>query len=263
MDQKIKKFDRSIEQMMNEHQVAPPFGMWNRISSELEVMPVAAAAAPVATSLIPKRAMAGIIAATLIMGTTIITGYLVNSTINKNKTDLNQGVAGTQIATTVKPAVANTPVQQTIGVKKDIVAPVHTKAKPGANHSNTNQAAATLKLAQTITPTINSQPGVVQCITTPVSINTAVLSNDKTEVTEPATPKEQATETQTYYFPPIDIATTQKKTTAVETPAAKNQPVASNDDKDDKSSKISSGGDYKFRFRPHRRRKFTYGSIIR
>ena len=44
MEKDTKHFDRKIEQMMNEHTVAPPFGMWNRIATEVasEALPVAA-----------------------------------------------------------------------------------------------------------------------------------------------------------------------------------------------------------------------------
>ena len=118
MEQKIKNFDRSVEQMMNEHEVAPPFGMWNRISADLEAMPVAATA-PVVTSLIPKRAMMGIIASALIIGTAVITGYLVSSS-NPAKTSIAP-VANTQIETSVKPTTTSPVTQPTVGVKNDIV----------------------------------------------------------------------------------------------------------------------------------------------
>src|SRR4051812_37984037 len=78
MDQKIKDFDRRIEQMMNENAVAPPFGMWNRISADLD-----AEALPIATppaSAIPGRAMVGMFAGALILGATLVTAYLVNNT---------------------------------------------------------------------------------------------------------------------------------------------------------------------------------------
>ena len=110
MEQNIKNFDRGIEQKMNEHEVAPPFGMWNRISSELDAMPIAAAA-PIATSLIPKRAMMGIIATALVIGTAMITGYLVSSSLNKNTV---APTGNTSIEATTKSATSTAPVQQTV-----------------------------------------------------------------------------------------------------------------------------------------------------
>ena len=102
MEHNTKNFDRGIEQMMNEHEVAPPFGAWNRISSELDAMPaIAAGAAPVVTSLIPKRALTGIIAAALVIGATMVTGYFVNNSTHTTKA-LNAPLANTSVATTTK-----------------------------------------------------------------------------------------------------------------------------------------------------------------
>lgn len=36
MEQEIKNFDRTIEESMNNFSAQPPFGMWNRISAELD-----------------------------------------------------------------------------------------------------------------------------------------------------------------------------------------------------------------------------------
>ena len=256
MDQKIKNFDRSIEQKMNEHEVAPPFGMWNRISSELEAMPVpVAAAAPTAARLIPKRALLGIIAAALVLSSSVITGYLVNSTLNHGK------VAGGNESNTQQQVGASTKATtspQTVGVK-DIapsVSPVAVNKVKVKHTVANNPVQSTLQLAQQVKPVIN-QPVAVsnnESINTEVVVNTA-----NTDVPTPLEPVAQnVQETQTYYFPPIDVNTPEKAKPSTETPFVaknKNKAVANNDN--------DGPSERKFRFRPHRRTKFTYGNIIR
>ena len=87
MDQKIKNFDRTIEQKLNEAEVAPPFGMWNRISGELDVaetLPTAAAAvAPIAA--VSKRAAIRFIVAASLISSSLVTAYIVNSLNHKNE----------------------------------------------------------------------------------------------------------------------------------------------------------------------------------
>lgn len=73
----IKEFDRSIEQIMNQHAVAPPFGAWNRIAAELDkTVPSAPPVAP----RIPKSAWIGFVSgasliATLVGGALIYNNY--------------------------------------------------------------------------------------------------------------------------------------------------------------------------------------------
>ena len=72
----MKNFDRSIEKMMNENEVAPPHGMWNRIAAELET---SAAPMPVSVnSPIPQRTVFGFIAGALLISASMMTAYLVN-----------------------------------------------------------------------------------------------------------------------------------------------------------------------------------------
>ena len=254
MEQNIKNFDRGVEQMMNEHEVAPPFGMWNRISAELEAMPVAATA-PVATSLIPKRAMMGIIAAALILGTTAITGYLVSSSLNGNKNTTVASPVSTQIAA---PTQSNVPatVQPAIVAESVNAAPAthHTANKKAKQITASNPVESTIQAAQQVTPTV-SQPVAEG--------NSIIVSNANTDVPTPIEPVAQNVneETQTYYFPPIDVATTETSKPANESPiAAKNHTksttVASNDN--------DGPSDHKVKFRMHnKKRGWAYGSIIR
>jgi hypothetical protein len=146
MDQKIKNFDRSIEQMMNEHQVAPPFGMWNRISSELEATPVpVAAAAPVVTSLIPKRSMAAIIAGVLIIGASVATGYMVHAVLNnKNQVQANTTPVNAPVNLTTV-ANNNTPAQAAEPVKHEVIPVIPVLAKEKINHITDKPVQATLQ----------------------------------------------------------------------------------------------------------------------
>ena len=234
---------------MNEHEVAPPFGMWNRISAELEAMPVAATVAPAATSLIPKRAMVGIIAAAMVLGSTMLVGYMVNSSLHNN----NQGIGAT-----VKPAAGNTVSQQAQPVKTETTVPV-ASASPAqpkvTHHAAGNPMQATLQLAQQVKPTINEPVAVVN--NTPAE-NSLAISNATTDVPTPIEPIAQKPELQTYYFPPIDVNTPEKAKTETESPLLTKKPVttASAGDDDRAGSK--------FKFRMHnRKKKFTYGNIIR
>ena len=258
MEQNTKNFDRNIEQKMNEHEVAPPFGMWNRISSELEAVPAAVAAAgpPVAASLIPKRAMTGIIAAALVIGASLITGYLVNNSMHADKagngnTAANT-VAKTSVAATTKPATANNTNTQTVGVKTTvqplIAAVVRVKTKPAIA---TTPVQATIQAAQQVQPTINEPVAAVNI--------SPVVVNSNTDVPTPIEPVAQnVQEPQTYYFPPIDVNTPERPAASakVVTSKARNgeTTVASNTDDDKPARK---------RFHPKKRQKFTYGNIIR
>jgi hypothetical protein len=254
MEQKIKNFDRGIEQMMNEHEVAPPFGMWNRIAGELEAMPVAAAA-PVATSLIPKRAMIGIIATALILGTATLTGYLVNSSTNTNRANTIAPAVNTQIESSVKPASTNPVNQQTIAVKNDVVASNPTTPKAKAHHTTaSNPVQATLQVAQQVNPTIN------QPVVSPVNV---IANNANADVPTPIAPIQQnvSEETQTYFFPPIDVNTPEKNKPTTEATVltirshGKVGVVAQADNNDAPSGHKS--------FHPHHRQGWAYGSIIR
>lgn len=258
MEQNIKNFDRGVEQKMNEHEVAPPFGMWNRISAELDAMPLAAAtAAPVATALIPKRAMVGIIAAALIMGTTILTGYLVNSSLNTDK-------ANTNIAVSPKTVNATNIPQQTAPVKSDEASPMHiAMVKPAVkHHPASNPLQSTMQLAQQVQPTVN------QPVTTNPALsngnNSLINSNANTDVPTPIEPIAQNAETTTYYFPPIDVNTPEKAKTETEpTFTIRKASVINATASNNKEESFGPPSERKFHPRLHGKKKFTYGSIIR
>jgi hypothetical protein len=256
MDQKIKNFDRGIEQMMNEHEVAPPFGMWNRISAELEAMPVpVAAAAPVVTSLIPKRAIAGIIASALIIGASIATGYMVHSTLDtKNKVEANTKPISVPV-TAATVAANNTPAQTVEPVKRQTTPVVPVLAKAKVNHIADKPAQTTLQAAQQVSPAA-VQPAAN---TVGVADNSLMVNNSNTDVPTPIEPIAQNVEPQTYYFPPIDVNTPEKakaNDAPIAVKAHANTKVSASTD-DDKSSNT---GERKFRLRNHKK-PFTWSKI--
>jgi hypothetical protein len=257
MDQKIKNFDRGIEQMMNEHEVAPPFGMWNRISAELEAMPLpVAAAAPAVTSLIPKRAIAGIIASALIIGASIATGYMVHSSLNsnKNKVEANTKPISAPVTSTV--VANNNSVQPVEPVKHEVTPALPVLAKAKVNHIADNPVQSTLQAAQQVNP-VAVQPAAN---TTGVAAytNSLVVNNSNTDVPTPIEPIAQNTEPQTYYFPPIDV-NTPEKTKASDAPVVVKAhttkvaaPVADNSD---------NSSPRKFKFPKSRRSNFSWPKI--
>ena len=255
MEQKIKNFDRSIEQMMNEHQVTPPFGMWNRISSELETMPeaVAAAAPVVSASLIPKRALAGIIAVALVVGSAAITGYLVYSPLNNNNTTKSSGLNAQITATTKTVSSANT-TEQTVSVKNAANPSNISMAKVKVKHLvASNPVQSTIQAAQQVKPAVYQNENA--------GINNAALENANTDVPTPIESNVQniTEETQTYFFPPIDVNTPEKNKPSTESPIS----IKNHNKVVTVSADNETIGERKTKFRPHKRRKFTYGNIIR
>jgi hypothetical protein len=250
MEHNTKNFDRKIEQMMNEHQVAPPFGAWNRISSELDAMPAAVAAgvAPVVTSLIPKRAMAGIIAAALVIGSSLITAYLINNSHNNNQA--NSAVANTTVASTVTTRPPT--VQQTEPVKSTLAPAGIALTRVKVRHiAATNPVQSTIIAAQQVQPAINQ----------PVALTPApIINNENTDVPTPLEPVAQkAEDTQTYFFPPIDVSTPEKTTTppknTISNKAHTGDGTTASSNDDDKPVRK--------RFHPGRKHNFNYGNINR
>jgi hypothetical protein len=235
MEQNIKNFDRAIERKMNEEEVAPPFSAWNRISAELDAMPSAATPAP--TSALPRRAIAGMIAAALMLGVTVATAYFVNSSLNDKS---NGNIAApapavaTQIATSVNTA--------SLPVAEPVVAPVnHTKKPHHVSPKVPAQVAVTAeKPAETIQPKnllVNNSADVP----TPVmALNTGNL----TEASQP------------YYFPPVDRNNPERNSEKANGANSKPDDAKVNDDDDNAKVKA-------VKFKPKKRHGFSYGKINR
>ena len=249
MEHNTKNFDRNIEQMMNEHQVAPPFGAWNRISAELDAMPaIAAGAAPVVTSLIPKRAMLGIIAAALVIGASVLTGYLASSSQNNNVVNAD---AKTTVAATTKTTSKPIAAQQTVGVKNSVTPEIALTKVKVKHIAATTPVQSTILAAQQVQPTVNE----------PVAVTASpIINNQNTDVPTPLEPVSQnAQETQTYYFPAIDVNTPEKAPAPVKTITNKAHigdaaSVSPNNDDDKPKHK---------RFHPARKRDWGYMNINR
>ncbi len=237
MEQNIKNFDRKIEQMMNENSVAPPFGMWNRIASELaaEALPVAAAA-PVA--FIPKRAVVGFIAGVAVIGLSLVTAYLVTN---------NNSVKREQVAKDSNPVIVSSPATTLespsliiLEKVKEVVAP---KVKL-VRHSVV-VASANTQIATESVPADNNSD---------VSVPSQSVSNSEIGVSG------------AYYFPPVDINSVEKThqdeiATVTASQLAKQE---ADENLAEKKIKIaSSGNDMRVKFKKHKRGGFTYGSLNR
>jgi hypothetical protein len=86
MEQEIKQFDRTIEESMNGLSATPPFGMWNRISAELDAAEpaIAAGVAPITSTTI-QRTPWRYIAAAAVTGIAVV-GAFVYSYVGNNNT---------------------------------------------------------------------------------------------------------------------------------------------------------------------------------
>lgn len=254
MEQDIKNFDRTIEQAMNEQQVAPPFGMWNRISADLDAMPMATAPTVAPTSALPKRAFVGFIAAALLIGVTAVTAYMVNSTKVNSAVATPTAVKANE--TTVPAKVIATPVEQPKAEVKPITAKVAPVLTASAKKNN---------VVAELPKNTDVPAGAVDNTAAP-AVEPSVVVNANQDVPTPVTKgNDEANsigENQTYYFPPVDNMSDSK--TSVDKSAKKNTATAkTDDDDDDKKSKVFGSSEQKVKFHPPKRKKFSYGKIVR
>ncbi len=234
MDQKIKNFDRNIEQMMNENSVAPPFGMWNRISAELgsEALPIAAAAP---ASLMPKRAIVGFMAAAIILGVSL-TAYLITTN-----------------STEEKPIAAQLTTPQVTIQEQVIAEPQHlvVKAAPSAMAAKKTDA-----LRQIVAETKKHE---------------IVTAQYQPEITEVAVPNQLIAQntlaTDPYYFPPVDVVVqeTNKVVEATVIEARLTPPAEAEIKMVEKKIRptSSSSSDKRIKFKKKRSGSFTYGRLNR
>ncbi|HWB64358.1 MAG TPA: hypothetical protein VG603_12660 [Chitinophagales bacterium] len=245
MEQKIKNFDRAIEQMMNEQQVSPPFGMWNRISAELDAsaMPLAASTPP-AGALMPKRAVAGFIAGVLITGISVATGFMINSYLNSGKAAANTNITAPSFSPFTPANTANAATNNTAA---KAVAQVPVTQNKTVLKSHTAKRAVIIPISSVRQLTGANVPAQMSSLQISTCITAVPLIK----------PAEDLNNNQ-YYFPPIDVVNSDKSS-AAETSAAKpDESTKPNDD--DGGHKLF--GD-KVRFHPRKRHKFSYGTIIR
>ncbi len=244
MEQNIKNFDRKIEQMMNEQEVQPPFGVWNRIAAELDATAVPVAGPAPVNSFLPKRVLLGFIVGALVIGASVFTGYMVSNTMNREHTFNNQ-VVSQQKAADVTPVEAIAPaVTENTSAKlvaKAETAKVTNRTRKTAKHNLIHAVAKTeVMVSEPSLPATASQNDVV----------TPVLPGAKLE----------AGNTETFYFPPVDMVVPDKSSKVSAQPNVK---AATGNDDDDDKKRVTSSNDQKIKFRPKKHPRFSYGRIIR
>ena len=240
MEEKIKNFDRGIEQMMNESTIAPPFGMWNRISAELdaaEALPVAAAAP---ASLVSKRVVYGFIVVAALIGTSMLTALWMNHSTKTVNQPITGNIPVAVVSETEKPAVASV-VEVVAEPQMKPVAVLHSTKHIGKAGEE-----------------INGNPVVVEEQAAEKSI-TAI----NTEVAVPnvsSSANGQATDV--YYFPPVDMSSVESKK---ETIAEETHNVVVEEKPIEKKIKSvsSSSNDKRISIKKRKRGGFTYGSLNR
>ena len=229
MEQKIKNFDRNIEQRLNENAVTPPFGMWNRISVALdaEAMPVAV---PAPASVMPKGAIVGMVTGALILGASLLTAYLINNNSLLKKEAVNNMVTVVNI-----PQVKNI---ETVVLRDEVKPAVVYKAKKVA-----------------VTPAVISEPVKEETL----------VSADYRNLAEVAVPDQTVAlntkVTEAYYFPPVDVNNPEPVKTKVIAKTKVDGDDQGDDDKKIKSS--SSGHEKKLRPKKKRSRDWSFGRINR
>lgn len=253
MDQKMKRFDSNIEQMMNESEVAPPFGMWNRISAQLDAE--VGAVPPPASSPIPQRSVYGFIAGALLIGASLVTAYVLN---DKASNELPSGKTAAVVATTetnkVNPS-ANT------------ILPTVSKMEQPAMLASTAEVKHTNNIATSTTKT--SKPAALAVAATEVNKNEIATANEQNKLplhTDVAVPSTNVvadgnTNNEPYYFPAVDnisVAPAKTETAVATTKVTKTEKT------EEKERIFSASNDApRIKFRPKKHRSFSYGKIIR
>ena len=226
MEKKMKDFDRNIEQLMNEHEVAPPFGMWNRIAAELETGVVSS---PVSVnSPIPQRAVIGFIAGAIFIGASLVTAYVINS---NSKMEAPITTVAHQTTNIIAPVIFKSE-----SVVKQEIKLVARVSKPKT----------VAKAVEEPTVIEESTANQVLVSSSEVSIPTQTIAENNA-VNEP------------YYFPAVDNMSENK---VAEKTVAPTKAIAKPTDDNDKES-VSNNDPPKIRFRPKKHGKFGYMKINR
>jgi hypothetical protein len=244
-EKRIKDFDRTIEHMMNESAVSPPFGMWNRIASELDA-PVAGMAP--SKPLMPKGVVAGLIAGAIVIGSSVA-GLVM---FNHNQDKMVAGAEKQQVVT-----ITHTQAQQQ-------------QAKEDISIVADNGMVNTPEVKTTAKRTIKAKKAA-SFVTMGAGGETASVQNNDKDVAAPdmAISENGMKAEDSYYFPPVDINVAEEKpavsTSGIVTP----KPTDVDKDKDDSqedSKKLktsSSSSNQHIKFKKKRRSRYTYPTIIR
>ncbi len=245
MEDNIKEFDRQIEQAMNENSVNPPFGMWNRISAELDATPVASTGTGGGGAglgaMVTKSGLLG-----LVIIAAVESAFLVNYVASGNE-GRNQATESTE---NVMPA--NTVV--TTSLQQPAVTEEVTPAKSSSPITIAKNIGRTHKPA-------HKQPVVIQqeTIALAPTPNTIANFNDVSSVPEQTTANETATNNEAYYFPPVDINIPGDKKAEEPTTTIATKVLDNPTDK----KKISLPAEQKLKFKPPHKKKWGYGRFNR
>lgn len=233
----IKDFDRHIENMMNEHVSAPPFGAWNRIAAELEAVPgpVAVTSAP-AQPWISSGTVLGFISGALMIAT------LVGSWVLYNKYNYSE------------PHLAEQP-QAIVAPAKTLSVPVTTKGQLSVEkHAEAENIVATASLSRKVEK---------------AEFTTVKLNTNREDVAAPTVKlpvdKQKGTD-EPYYFPAVDInvpvATTEVAGQAV-TEQEEEKPTIEQAKEVELKKVANSSSSTRIKFKKKRSSGWNYGKINR
>jgi len=235
MDQKMKNFDRRIEQMMNENEVSPPFGMWNRIAAEIEVK--ATAIPPSVNSPLPQRRVYAFIAGALLISSSLLTAYLVNNISSEEKTATLDKVSGVEIYKS-KPVLSEIPTIVFREETKNIL------------RRNKSKSASALITENPIANPIQA------------SVSTLIIPTHAEIMIPNQNIAESNNNSETYFFPAIDVNSSSSKPDDKPTASIVKSSKIDSKTIDDNEREISSYEPPRIKFRPKKHRTFSYGKII-
>ena len=253
MEQEIKNFDRAIERIMDQQQVTPPFSMWNRISAELESTPAAAPAQP--NSMMPRRAMYGLLAAAII-GASLVGAYMLGSS-PKNEVATSSKTAAPVIAQMAP--VTQPTINQSVAAIEAPIAPQH-KAISTSRHTIIRNQQQAITVAAETKPATASVTAVEanQQTEKAAAVGFTVISNNDVPVPSSESINKSGDINGTYYFPPVDNITPSKASTQIASTASKEESAtkAGEEKRIDEPAKP-------VKFHPHKHKGFGYGKINR
>lgn len=232
----IKDFDRCIENMMNEHVSAPPFGAWNRIAAELEAVPapVAVTSAP-AQQWISSGTVLGFISGALMIAT------LVGSWVLYNEYSINDRLSAEQPQPIVAPA-------------KTSSVPVAAKEQLGmGKYTEAKNVVATASLSRQVEK---------------AEFTTVKLNTNREDVAAPTVKlpmDKQVNSEEPYYFPPVDINVPTSTTEGARQEILEQEvkPVSEPIKEVELKKATSSSSSARIKFKKKRNSGWNYGKINR
>lgn len=230
-DIKIKEFDRAIEKMMNESSVAPPYGLWNRVSAQLGAQP---GPAPASTGF--GKTFYFLTTGLAMIGASLLTAYLVMDTPTQ-QTVVVEPVRETTLTET--PEVITLPAEE----KPVVVASV-----PATPHREVVKKV-----------TIPAVIPAAKAIADEAPLLAAVAVSKEVDAIERAVP---LTETVQHSAITPDVKPVEGELTPTPAKSSLKAKVEEDDDTET-DTRVNQYGDKKLKFRPQRKQKFRYSPIIR